>query len=189
MDLLSLHNWASVRFISSLCPQVSNRYCQTAKEKRKNNSGFTQVFDHYFQHSLPIQIYQLIMLVLVIAFSLIRSLKVLAPFSLIANVITIGGLMTMIVKSKRCSSLFHRFIGHHAISRSVSSLLQWNSTDNTTIGMAGVLRFGDVCLRRNCFGKNERIGAGEGENIGWLRFYRFNKKWKIRNRTADGSAC
>jgi hypothetical protein len=31
------------------------------------------------------------MLVLVIGFSMIRSLKVLAPFSLIANVLSIGG--------------------------------------------------------------------------------------------------
>jgi hypothetical protein len=31
------------------------------------------------------------MLVLVIGFSMIRSLKVLAPFSLVANVLSIGG--------------------------------------------------------------------------------------------------
>ncbi|CAF4445300.1 unnamed protein product, partial [Rotaria magnacalcarata] len=39
-----------------------------------------------------IQVYQLIMLVRIIGFSMIRSLKVLAPFSLAANVITIGGI-------------------------------------------------------------------------------------------------
>jgi len=42
------------------------------------------------------------MLILVIAFSFIRSLKVLAPFSLIANILTIGGLcviMQYVVRS------------------------------------------------------------------------------------------
>lgn len=50
-----------------------------------------QVIDYYSSHSPSIQIYQLIMLVLVIGFSMIRSLKVLAPFSLIANILSIGG--------------------------------------------------------------------------------------------------
>jgi hypothetical protein len=40
---------------------------------------------------MPIQVYQLIMLVMMIGFSMIRNLKVLAPISLVANIITIGG--------------------------------------------------------------------------------------------------
>ncbi|CAF0994471.1 unnamed protein product [Rotaria sp. Silwood1] len=55
-------------------------------------ASIKQVVDHYFHHSPPIQIYQFIMLILVIGFSMIRSLKVLAPFSLAANIMTIGGL-------------------------------------------------------------------------------------------------
>lgn len=50
-----------------------------------------QVIDHYYQHSPPIQVYQIIMLIFVIGFSMIRNLKVMAPFSLAANIITIGG--------------------------------------------------------------------------------------------------
>ncbi|CAF1146236.1 unnamed protein product [Rotaria sordida] len=55
-------------------------------------ASIKQVVDHYFQYSPPIQIYQFIMFILVIGFSMIRSLKVLAPFSLAANIMTIGGL-------------------------------------------------------------------------------------------------
>lgn len=55
-------------------------------------ASIKQVVDHYFQHNPPIQIYQVLMFVLVIGFSMIRNLKVLAPFSLAANIITIGGL-------------------------------------------------------------------------------------------------
>ncbi|CAF1101490.1 unnamed protein product [Rotaria sordida] len=61
-----------------------------------------QVVDFYSTRSPVIQIYQLIMLVLIIGFSMIRSLKVLAPFSLAANIITIGGLciiMQYVVRS------------------------------------------------------------------------------------------
>ncbi len=54
-------------------------------------ASIKQVIDYYSTNSPAIQIYQLIMLGLVIGFSMIRSLKVLAPFSLIANVISIGG--------------------------------------------------------------------------------------------------
>jgi proton-coupled amino acid transporter len=54
-------------------------------------ASIKQVADHYFAHSPPILVYQLVMLVMVIGFSMIRSLKVLAPFSLAANIITIGG--------------------------------------------------------------------------------------------------
>jgi proton-coupled amino acid transporter len=54
-------------------------------------ASIKQVIDYYSPNSPAIQIYQLIMLGLVIGFSMIRSLKVLAPFSLIANVISIGG--------------------------------------------------------------------------------------------------
>jgi hypothetical protein len=54
-------------------------------------ASIKQVVDYYSPHSPVIQIYQLIMLILVIGFSMIRSLKVLAPFSLIANIISIAG--------------------------------------------------------------------------------------------------
>ena len=54
-------------------------------------ASIKQVIDFYTPHSPAIQVYQLIMLVLIIAFSMVRSLKVLAPFSLIANVLSIGG--------------------------------------------------------------------------------------------------
>ncbi|CAF0880645.1 unnamed protein product [Adineta ricciae] len=55
-------------------------------------ASIKQVVDYYTPNSPAIQIYQLIMLVLVIGFSMIRSLKVLAPFSLAANVISLAGL-------------------------------------------------------------------------------------------------
>jgi proton-coupled amino acid transporter len=55
-------------------------------------ASIKQVIDYYTGHSPPIQIYQLMMLILVIGFSMIRNLKVLAPFSLAANIISIGGL-------------------------------------------------------------------------------------------------
>ncbi|CAF0809722.1 unnamed protein product [Adineta steineri] len=58
-------------------------------------ASIKQVVDHYFVHNLPIQVYQFIMLLLVIGFSFIRSLKVLAPISLAANIITIGGLIVI----------------------------------------------------------------------------------------------
>jgi proton-coupled amino acid transporter len=54
-------------------------------------ASIKQVVDYYFDHSLPIQVYQFIMFIFVIGFSMIRNLKVLAPFSLAANIITIGG--------------------------------------------------------------------------------------------------
>jgi proton-coupled amino acid transporter len=54
-------------------------------------ASIKQVIDFYSSKSPPIQIYQLIMLIFVIGFSMIRSLKVLAPFSLIANIISLGG--------------------------------------------------------------------------------------------------
>ncbi len=54
-------------------------------------ASIKQVVDYYAPNSPAIQVYQLGMLVLIIAFSMIRSLKVLAPFSLAANVITIVG--------------------------------------------------------------------------------------------------
>ena len=54
-------------------------------------ASIKQVIDHYYEHSVPIQIYQIIMLIFVIGFSMIRNLKVMAPFSLAANIITIGG--------------------------------------------------------------------------------------------------
>ena len=54
-------------------------------------ASIKQVIDYYSPNSLPIQIYQLIMLILILGFSMIRSLKVLAPFSLAANVISIIG--------------------------------------------------------------------------------------------------
>ena len=54
-------------------------------------ASIKQVVDYYSTHSPAIQIYQLIMLVLIIGFSMIRSLKVLAPFSLAANIISIAG--------------------------------------------------------------------------------------------------
>ena len=50
-----------------------------------------QVIDFYTDRSPSIQVYQAVMLVLMIGFSMIRSLKVLAPFSLIANIITMTG--------------------------------------------------------------------------------------------------
>ncbi|CAF1028316.1 unnamed protein product [Adineta steineri] len=65
-------------------------------------ASIKQVVDYYSTNSPTIHIYQLIMLVLVIGFSMIRSLKVLAPFSLIANIISIGGLciiMQYVVRS------------------------------------------------------------------------------------------
>ncbi|CAF0857460.1 unnamed protein product, partial [Didymodactylos carnosus] len=52
-----------------------------------------QVVDHYHPHNIPIQIYMLLMLIAIIAFSFIKSLKVLAPFSLIANIIQLAGLL------------------------------------------------------------------------------------------------
>ena len=54
-------------------------------------ASIKQVVDFYSPHSPSIQVYQLAMLVFVIGFSMIRSLKVLAPFSLVANVITMIG--------------------------------------------------------------------------------------------------
>jgi proton-coupled amino acid transporter len=54
-------------------------------------ASIKQVIDQYISNSPPIQVYQFIMLILIIGFSMIRSLKVLAPFSLAANVISIGG--------------------------------------------------------------------------------------------------
>ena len=54
-------------------------------------ASIKQVVDQYTPHSPAIQVYQFVMLILIIGFSMIRSLKVLAPFSLAANVITIGG--------------------------------------------------------------------------------------------------
>ncbi|CAF4883088.1 unnamed protein product [Rotaria sp. Silwood1] len=65
-------------------------------------ASIKQVVDYYSTHSPAIQIYQLIMLVLIIGFSMIRNLKILAPFSLAANVITLGGLciiMQYVVRS------------------------------------------------------------------------------------------
>jgi len=52
-----------------------------------------QVVDFYVHDGPSIQVYQAVMLFLMIGFSMIRSLKVLAPFSLIANIITIVGLL------------------------------------------------------------------------------------------------
>lgn len=54
-------------------------------------ASIKQVVDYYTNHSPVIQVYQAGMLVSLIAFSMIRSLKILAPFSLIANIITVGG--------------------------------------------------------------------------------------------------
>lgn len=54
-------------------------------------ASIKQVVDYYHPNSPAIQVYQLIMLILIIGFSMIRSLKVLAPFSLVANVISIAG--------------------------------------------------------------------------------------------------
>ena len=53
------------------------------------------------------------MLILVIAFSMIRSLKVLAPFSLAANVISLGGEETN--KIKIIYSIIFRIMCNHAI--------------------------------------------------------------------------
>ncbi|CAF1566791.1 unnamed protein product [Adineta ricciae] len=58
-------------------------------------ASIKQVLDHFFTHSPPIQVYQIFMLALVIGFSFIRNLKLLAPFSLAANIITIGGLIVI----------------------------------------------------------------------------------------------
>lgn len=54
-------------------------------------ASIKQVIDYYAPNSPAIQIYQLVMLILVLGFSMIRSLKVLAPFSLAANIISIAG--------------------------------------------------------------------------------------------------
>ncbi|CAF3334838.1 unnamed protein product [Rotaria socialis] len=59
-------------------------------------ASIKQVADQYLTQSPPIQVYQFVMLLLVIGFSMIRSLKVLAPFSLAANLMTIGGLFIII---------------------------------------------------------------------------------------------
>lgn len=49
-----------------------------------------QVVDHYYE--MAVEIHMLIILVPLIAFNLIPSLKLLAPFSAVANVMTLVGL-------------------------------------------------------------------------------------------------
>jgi hypothetical protein len=55
------------------------------------------------------------MLILVIAFSMIRSLKVLAPFSLAANVISIGGKEIRKLIRKKNELIIYRFMYNYAI--------------------------------------------------------------------------
>ena len=77
-------------------------------------ASIKQVIDYYTPHSPSIQVYQLIMLFLIIGFSMIRSLKVLAPFSLAANVISIGGRDLKVIDEEEFD-YFSRIMYYHAI--------------------------------------------------------------------------
>ncbi|CAF0765356.1 unnamed protein product [Didymodactylos carnosus] len=57
------------------------------------SASIKQVVDYYYIYNMPIQIYMVLILIPIMGFSFIKSLKVLAPFSLIANIIQLAGLV------------------------------------------------------------------------------------------------
>jgi hypothetical protein len=116
------------------------------------------------------------MLILIIGFSMIRSLKVLAPFSLAANVISIGGKEFERITEVDLSNILGLCIIMQYVVRSHLPLNEFplitKASDWPIFFASAMYVFEGIALV--CHKK--MISEGEKKNIDFFSFYQFDRK-------------
>ena len=84
---------------------------------------------------------------------------------------------------------FSRTDHYHAIRCSFTHTLWRVTVGHQSIGVACVLRIGDVCLRRHCSGKSKHCIEQQSTVLPLFRFFLFDRRWKNQKHTVAGTVC